>query len=81
MADDLAALPRPEMKWPEPEEGNEVPTPLMDSTRDYEEQLDAYKAYQDRLQTHECAPTLDLASLGFGATPAEPIKRFNRRLA
>ena len=34
--------------WPEPEEGDEDPDPLFDSTRDYMEQLDRYREHQGK---------------------------------
>jgi len=37
-----------EVNWPEPEEGDEDPDPLFDSTRGYLEQIDRYKEHQDK---------------------------------
>jgi hypothetical protein len=34
--------------WPEPAEGNEDSDPLLDSTRDYVEQVDRFKRHQDK---------------------------------
>jgi hypothetical protein len=34
--------------WPEPRQGNEHPDPLFDSTRDYIEQINRYKAHQGK---------------------------------
>jgi hypothetical protein len=34
--------------WPEPEEGDEDPDPLFDSTRNYMEQLDRYREHQGK---------------------------------
>jgi hypothetical protein len=34
--------------WPEPRQGNEDPDPLFDSTRDYVEQINRYKAHQGK---------------------------------
>jgi len=73
---DLAAIPRPEMVLPEPAEGDEWPAPLMDSSRDYETQLNAYKAYQDRLQTDQRPPDVRASVMAqLGITPAAPIRK------
>lgn len=37
-----------EIEWPEPSEADEDPDPLFDSQRDYVEQIDRYKEFQDR---------------------------------
>lgn len=37
-----------EANWPEPEDGDEDDNPLFDSTRDYVEQIDCYKAFQGK---------------------------------
>jgi hypothetical protein len=37
-----------EVSWPEPAEADEDPDPLFDSRRDYVEQIDRYKEFQDR---------------------------------
>jgi hypothetical protein len=37
-----------EIEWPEPAEGDEDPDPLFNSTRNYIEQIDRYKRFQDR---------------------------------
>jgi hypothetical protein len=37
-----------EIEWPEPEDGDEDDDPLFDSTRDYVEQMDAYKEHQGK---------------------------------
>jgi hypothetical protein len=42
-----------EIDWPEPAEGDEDPNPLFDSTRDYVEQIDRYKRFQDRPTTRK----------------------------
>jgi hypothetical protein len=34
--------------WPEPDEGDEDVDPLFDSTRDYVEQIDRFKAHQGK---------------------------------
>jgi hypothetical protein len=50
MAEELEAR-KPDAEdydWPEPEEGDEDPDPLFDSTRDYVEQVDRYKGHQQK---------------------------------
>jgi hypothetical protein len=37
-----------EIEWPEPDEGDEDPDPLFDSTRDYVEQVDRFKLHQGK---------------------------------
>jgi hypothetical protein len=37
-----------EIDWPEPADGDEDDDPLFDSTRDYVEQIDRYKSFQDK---------------------------------
>ena len=50
IADDLESqAPDPDgIDWPEPADGDEDDDPLFDSTRDYVEQIDRYKAFQDK---------------------------------
>jgi hypothetical protein len=50
VANDLRAqAPDPdEINWPEPADGYEDDDPLFDSTRDYVEQIDRYKAHQGK---------------------------------
>jgi len=50
IADDLdQQAPNPqEIDWPQPVEGDEDDDPLFDSTRDYIEQIDRYKEFQDK---------------------------------
>jgi hypothetical protein len=44
-----AQAPDPDLiDWPEPADGDEDDDPLFDSTRDYVEQIDRYKAFQDK---------------------------------
>ena len=40
-----------EIEWPEPDEGDEDPDPLFDSTRDYVEQIGRYKEHQGKPTT------------------------------
>jgi hypothetical protein len=40
-----------EYEWPEPAEGDEYDDPLFDSSRDYVEQIDKYKAYDGKPTT------------------------------
>jgi hypothetical protein len=53
IAEELEKHEVTKMEWPEPGQGDEYLSPLLDSTRDYVPQLNAYKAYQDKLQTHQ----------------------------
>lgn len=50
IAKDLdAQVPDPDqIEWPEPAEGDEDDDPLFDLTRDYVEQIDRYKTFQDK---------------------------------
>ena len=50
ITEDLEAkAPDPdEIDWPQPADGDEDDDPLFDSTRDYVEQMDRYKAFQDK---------------------------------
>jgi hypothetical protein len=44
-----AQAPDPDLiEWPEPADGDEDDDPLFDSTRDYVEQMDSYKLFQDK---------------------------------
>jgi len=45
---DEAAPDPDDVEWPEPEDGDEDPDPLFDSTRDYVEQIDRYKRHQGK---------------------------------
>jgi hypothetical protein len=40
-----------DIEWPEPEEGDEDDNPLFDSTRDYLDQIERYKAHQGKSTT------------------------------
>jgi hypothetical protein len=48
VAEDLRAEAPYEFTWPEPADATEWEDPLFDSNRDYVEQMDRYKAWQDK---------------------------------
>jgi hypothetical protein len=48
IANELRAGAPDQIDWPEPAEGDEDDDPLFDSKRDYVEQMDRYKEFQDR---------------------------------
>jgi hypothetical protein len=47
ITDRLVDVPT-DYEWPEPDDGDEDEDPLFDSRRSYMEQIDRYKAYQDK---------------------------------